>query len=327
MKSRILYITGMAVLLLGIFHLFSVKEENYLPKETGITVIVPIASTGYWSRIADEITGVCENYQIDVKCVGFQEADAQKQAKAIRRAIWSGTKGIITAGIADTQEIREAFDEAEKQDIPIILIDSDLEESQRACYVGTDNYKAGKIAGEEMAKISGQSGKILMIVSDMDNRNQKERAEGFREVIDQYANMEIADVFEGNSNEVYIQDNVARIFEENPQITGIYCAEGYGAECVSRLKKDSPEIFGDIFIVGFDGDMECREYLKNGSLNVDIQQDTWTIGKQSAQTLVSLLTDSSFTASDVYTDVECIYPDSYKRIEAYYSGDTIWHIY
>ena len=329
MRSKIIRVFIVSVLFIEIFQLFSMKEEKYSSRKAGITVIVPIASTGYWSRIADEITGVCEEDNIDVKCVGFQKADVEKQIKAIQCAIWSGTKGIITAGIEDTDEIREIFVEATEKNIPVVLIDSDLPESGRACYVGTDNYKAGKIAGEELIRVSKtkEKGKILVIVSDLDNRNQKERVEGFCSVINQYKDMFVEEIFEGNSNEVYIQDNVSKILKENPDINGIYCAEGYGTDCISRLKKDSPKILKNISIVGFDGDMECEEYLKDGSLDVDIQQDTWTIGRKSAETLINLLENSNFNALDTYTDVECIYPDNYKKIETYYIGETTWHIY
>lgn len=327
MKKRVwLLVGGAVVLAAGFWELFHIKEDHFLERGKRITYISPNADGGYWTRIAQEIVETTKADGIDVKCIGFRELDTEKQVKAMEGAIWSGVDGIITAGIEDTPEIKQVIAQAREAGIPVVLVDSDITDSRRNCYVGADNYEAGKSAGRSMAAACAGEGKILVIVSSMENGNQIQRVKGFQDIISENPGMEVTEILEGNSNEIYIQDKLARILETNPDIRGVFCAEGYAMLSMCRLKTDMPEQYGAIHLVGFEGDIHVQEYLKAGIIDTDIQQDTEMMGKQAAEILKRAMEENADYA-DYYVDIVCLYPEDQEELENYGYGDAIWHVY
>ena len=325
-KRKILACAVVTVLAGGFLEDFQIQEAYYSEREKRITFIAPNGDPGYWTRIAEEIVKAAETDGMDVKCVSFREPEPVKQVEAVESAIWSGVDGIITAGIKDTPDVKRVIAQAEEAGIPVVLVDTDMEGSRRSCYVGADNYAAGKQAGRDMTAACKASGNILVIVSNMDNCNQIQRVKGFQEIMEENAGMEIADILEGNSNEIYIRDEVVRILEKHPEINGIFCAEGYGTLCMGRLKSEAAKKYDTVKLVGFDGDIYVQEFLKNGLIDVNIQQDTEGLGRQAAQMLKQAM-DEQRKYEDCYVEIVCLQPENYEEMSRYGDGEAIWHIY
>jgi ribose transport system substrate-binding protein len=66
----------------------------------------------------------------------------------------------------------------------VICQDSDAPDSNRLCYVGTDNYQAGREAGKLIKEALPDGGEIVIFVGRMDVENARERRQG---VIDELA--------------------------------------------------------------------------------------------------------------------------------------------
>jgi ribose transport system substrate-binding protein len=60
----------------------------------------------------------------------------------------------------------------------VITQDSDAPASKRACYVGTDNYKAGRVAGQLIKEVLPDGGTLRCFVGRLDAQNAKERYQG-----------------------------------------------------------------------------------------------------------------------------------------------------
>ncbi len=324
MKKKVIIICAFFIIFTGLSCLFNgIEEDDVLPKESRVTFIAPFANRGYWGRIAQGVVSAGEACGTDVKCIGFRELNQEKQIACIESAIYSKVDGIITAGMQDTPEMVEVIKEAKEAKIPVILVDSDLKNSERTSYVGTDNYEAGRLAGESMKKACRRKGKVLVIVSDLSNMNQSQRVEGFKDVVLKDSDIEIVEVLEGRSNEIYLQDKVVRILEKNPDIKGVFCAEGYSTSCMTRLKTQAIKQYEKIEIVGFDGDDSGANCLKEGILYALVQQMPELMGVQAMKALKC----AENKAQDYFTDVKCLYQDEYDKLIPYTGGDVKWHIY
>lgn len=236
--------------------------------------------------------------------------------------------GIITAGMENTPEFNQVMEQAREADIPVILIDSDVKDSDRTCYVGTDNYEAGRMAGEDMVQACGQEGKVVVIVSYLDNTNQMQRVEGFQEVLAEYPSMEVVQILEGQSNEIFLQDKLMRALEETPDLKGVFCAEGYATRCMCRFLEDSPEKYGDLQVVAFDATNDLEPVLEKGEIYAAIQQDSWQMGSYAAKFLIRAM-DGEQEMTDFFTDVISIDREQAEQLEKYTNtnGDVPWHIY
>ena len=66
-------------------------------------------------------------------------------------------------------------------------------QSNRVCYIGTDNHAAGLQAGELMKEALPQGGKIMLFVGKRDAQNAHDREMGIRDAL-KGSNITILDV-------------------------------------------------------------------------------------------------------------------------------------
>lgn len=326
MKGKILVGAGIAALFASSLGIFWSREKQVDIPEKRITFVAPFANTGYWGKAAMGSVERGRELGMDVKCIGFTKLDQAKQITYIRSAVQSRVDGIITAGMEETPEMIAAIEEARAAGIPVILIDSDIKESERNCYIGTNNYEAGRLAGEDIAKACGETGKVIAVVSYIDNMNQKQRIEGFRDVLADYPDMELVEILEGQSNEIYLQDKLVGFLEEHEDIRGVFCAEGYAANCMCRQVMESPEKYEGLNIVVFDLNEEKRQAVEEGKIYSCIEQNPGAMGERAADALWQALSGEE-ELSDFYTEVSCIYQDNVNQVKDTANGDVEWHIY
>ncbi|MCI7812771.1 MAG: substrate-binding domain-containing protein [Lachnospiraceae bacterium] len=321
------WLTSLILILSILFLLRTEKVDTEIP-EKRITFISPMASAGYWEIIATGIMDSGKENEISTKFIGFTELNQELQIQYIRSAILSGVDGIITAGLENSEEMFEVIQEAKEADIPLILVDSDLPDSGRICYVGTDNYMAGKMAGKDMVEACGGSGNILCLVSYEEIENQKQRMAGFRDIMKENDNMKIVDVIEGESNELYLGKKVISFLEDHPEVNAVFCAEGYGVEVMSRLLEEFPDRYGQLKIIAFDIDNKrVEDTVQEGMIYSCIQQDPREMGYQAGNILSDYIWNEEREFQDQYTQAISIKQDNINEKMDYSSGEIKWHVY
>ena len=65
----------------------------------------------------------------------------------------------------------------------VVTQDSDAPKTKRIFYIGTDNYSAGRQAGELVAKVCPDGGKVAIFVGKMEVLNAQERSQGVIDVL------------------------------------------------------------------------------------------------------------------------------------------------
>ena len=300
------------------------EEEN---NSVRLTFISPFANTGYWGTAATGILDTAEKYGMNVKCIGFAESDPQKQIRYIKSAIYSHADGIITAGIENSDEFKEVLDMASEAGIPVILIDCDIEGSDRLCYIGTDNFEAGRLAGQDIVEATEGKGSVAIIRNEKSSINQQERINGMESVIEQYPDMEIVTVLQGNQNYMIAKEQIVNMMKEYPDIDAIFCPEGYSSICISQFLQEEKEEYRDLKVVAFDMSDESLETLKQGKIYSIIQQDPYTMGQKAVEYLHQYLSGESGIQSETYTNVQNVKQESIEQLYEYRSKDVIWHTY
>jgi len=324
-----------AIVIAGIFLIFflillypdpgmTLEEES---NEIRVTFVSPFVNTGYWGIAATGILDTAEKYGMNVKCIGFAESDPQKQIRYIKSAIYSHADGIITAGIENSDEFKEVLNMASEAGIPVILIDCDIEGSDRLCYIGTDNFEAGKIAGQDIAEATEGKGSVAIIRNEKSSINQQERINGMQSVMEQYPDLEVVTVLEGNQNYMIAKEQIVTMLKEYPDINAVFCPEGYSASCMSQFLMEEKEEYEDLKVVAFDISDNTLELLKKEKIYSLIQQDPYTMGKKAIESLHQYLSGESGIQSETYTNVQDVRPENLDQLYEYRSKDVIWHTY
>lgn len=302
----------------------SVEEEK---NSTRLTFVAPFANAGYWGTAASGVLDAGKECGINVKCIGFAESDAKKQIRYIKSAIYSHADAIITAGIENSDEFNEVMKMASEAGIPVILIDCDIEGSERLCYIGTDNFEAGCLAGNDIAEVTEGKGAVAIIANQQSSINQQERIDGFNSVIEQYPNLNVVTVLKGDLNYMMMKEQIVNMLEEYPQVDAIFCAEGYSSSSVNQLLLNGDITYKNLKVVTFDVESYSFENLKEGRIYATIQQDPYTMGKMAVEYLDQYLEGQTEMDSVVYTDIQSIKKENLDQVYNYKSGDVTWHTY
>ena len=103
--------------------------------------------------------------------------DVNKQIEAIHTAIAKKVDGMIVVPISDG--VAPAINKAIEAGIPVVTADNDAPASNRYTYVGTGNFNAGYLGGEQLAELLGKRGEVaLMYIPGCDNLIK--RVEGYK---------------------------------------------------------------------------------------------------------------------------------------------------
>ena len=100
----------------------------------------------------------------------FSYSDAGQQAQFIDKAIEEKADGIILSPI-NSNRVREAINRAAAAGIPLVTANSDIDGTQRLCYVGQDGRRASRVAARTMGNLLGGSGRIAIISSAIASEN------------------------------------------------------------------------------------------------------------------------------------------------------------
>jgi ribose transport system substrate-binding protein len=105
----------------------------------------------------------------------------EEQKRMIEEQITLGTKGLAISPI-DPANQGEMINAACAK-MKVITQDSDAPDTNRLFYLGTDNYSAGRQAGELTDKACPNGGKVMILVGKMEVLNAQERSQGVIDVL------------------------------------------------------------------------------------------------------------------------------------------------
>ncbi|HEV8483210.1 MAG TPA: substrate-binding domain-containing protein, partial [Blastocatellia bacterium] len=170
--------------------------------------------------------------------VEFRIADntAAEQRRIIDDLLAKGVNGIAISPV-DPGNQTPMINEIAKQ-VVVVTQDSDAPESNRACYIGTDNTAAGRQAGELIKEVLPQGGKIMMFVGNRDARNAQERFQGIKETL-QGSKVEIIDVRTDETDHVRAKANVADTLVKYPDVAGLVGLWSYNGPAILNAVKDA----------------------------------------------------------------------------------------
>ena len=89
-----------------------------------------------------------------------------------------GVDGIVLAPL-DEKALVRPVEEAKRLGIPTVVIDSALASDQIVSFVATDNRKGGELAADEMGRLLGGKGSVILLRFQDGSASTTAREEGF----------------------------------------------------------------------------------------------------------------------------------------------------
>ncbi len=195
-----------------------------------------------------------------------------KQVADIESMINQGAQALVIAPLNSTG-LQPAFAQAAAKHIPIITVDRQTAGTVCTDYLsfmGSDFYKQGEIAAQQLAKATGGHAVIAELQGGYGNSVETARTDGFAKVIKQHPGMKIIAAQTADWSTTEAQSVMSELLLAHPDINAVYTQSdtmAFGALTAIRDagKKAGPQIK----IVTIDGTKQGVQDIKDGMVYAD----------------------------------------------------------
>jgi ribose transport system substrate-binding protein len=222
---------------------------------------------------------------VDVEFRIDSDGTAAEQKRIVDDLLAKGVDGIAISPVDPANQTQMINDAAKR--IVVITQDSDAPQSDRACYIGTDNRAAGRQAGDLIKSALPNGGKIMVFVGKADAQNARERLEGIKEVI-AGSNINIIDVRTDDTDQVRAKSNAADTLVRYPDVAAMVGLWAYNGPAILSAVKDAGKV-GQVKIIAFDEQDETLAGVKDGSIVGTVVQQPYQFGYQSVKTMAQII--------------------------------------
>lgn len=191
----------------------------------------------------------------------------------------------IVLNAVDSEAVVPIVNKAAQQGIPVITIDRAISPKARvACYVGTDNTLAGRMAATYIAEKLGGKGNVVILNGPPQTMVARHRNAGFVEGLKEYPNIKILTQKWGSSDRAVNMTNMEDILTRFPRVDAVLAFSDFNAlgasDAIIARGKQKEIIIGSI-----DGLKETAQLMKAGKtpIVVTVAQDPAMMARYAAQ--------------------------------------------
>lgn len=209
--------------------------------------------------------------------VNFQTPDqgtAAQQTQIVNDLLAKGVQGIAISPV-DPANQTDLLNTAAKTAL-VFTQDSDAPKSNRACYVGTDNVAAGRLAGQELAKALPNGGNVMVFVGKIDAQNAADRYKGLQDGI-KGSKIKILDVRTDQADHTVAKSNVSDTLTKYPDLAGCVGLWSYNGPAILNAVKEANKV-GKVKIVCFDEEADTLSGVKSGAISATVVQQPYKFG-------------------------------------------------
>lgn len=240
----------------------------------------------YWQEVEVGIKSAADKYKVEVEFYLPPREEVKLQIETIEKGINRGVQGIAFA-TSYPMEIKGAIDKAISRGIPAITINTDAPTTSRYLYVGTNNYLAGKIAGDSMSNLIGRRGKVAIVTGSLSAQDSQDRIQGFKDALSKHPEVEIVTTVcdeEDFFKALNLSSEILKTHSDLKGFFGVFASDGPAiANAVIGAHK-----MGEVKIVCFDLLPDTVKFINQEVIHCAIGQRPYMIGYRSVEILYQM---------------------------------------
>jgi len=272
--------------------------------------VIPMGSShSYWARCREGALKAGKELDVEIIWQGPQkEDDANMQINVFNSMIQNGIDGIVLAPI-DGKVMLPSLEMAQKRQVPVICIDSEMEESFVQGFVGTENFKAGVLCGTKMVELLKEKGKVAVFQLKKKVRSTTERENGFLAALKSYPNIEIIEthIFAGPTAEM-AKSEAIQLLKNHADVSGIFTInENTTVGMMQALRQLKWE--GKKHFIGFDSNPKVVDALRTGEIEAIAVQNPFQMGYMGVKNAYAAIKSEGYSKK-IDTKISLINKDS-----------------
>lgn len=267
------------------------QETSVETKEGGYKIGVSLSTLNnpFFVSIREGIEEKAKEEGAEV-VISDAQNDSSVQSNQIEDLITQKVDLIIINPV-DSTAISSSVQKANEANIPVICVDRGSEDGEVLSLVSSNNVEGGKMAGEFILEKVGENAEVIQLEGIPGASSTRERGQGFAEategkinlVASQPANFDRAEGLTVMENLLQAHPDVKAVFSQNDEMA-------LGA--IEAIKASGK----DIVVVGFDGNDDAVEAVKNGELAATVAQQPKEMGKLAMENAINHLKGETIEA-------------------------------
>ncbi|MBS5145274.1 MAG: LacI family DNA-binding transcriptional regulator [Butyricicoccus pullicaecorum] len=284
------------------------KALNYQKKKLTVAVVLPqVDALGEIKKGIELLRPDCTSFNIDIVYHQIPYSNAKAQADCLYELQKNGVSGVIVSPLED-EAVQDAINNLAEHHIPVVMLNSDIEDGQRICFVGRNELQAGRVAGRLMGLLLGQSGSIGVLTSTLHAVKQREK--GFTEYLSQhFPEISISYVGDTLEDPYRAYHLTCEVMEQACAPDGLFIACGCVAD-ICKAVRDCGKV-GQVMIVCFERYPIIVKLVQSGEVACTISGDLTGQGQSAMRILFEyLIYDKMPQADEVYLQNEILLPEN-----------------
>jgi ribose transport system substrate-binding protein len=246
----------------------------------------------------------------------LKEDDRAEQIKVVEQFVSEGVDGICLAPL-DTDALARPVGSAMGRNIPVVIFDSSLKGEPGkdfVSYVATNNTRGGEMAGEQLGKLLGGKGKVVLLRYNVGSGSTTEREEGFLKTLKANAGIQmLVENRYGGATVASAKAEAMKLVDQLRNADGVFAPNESSTLGLLGALRDN-NLAGKVKFVGFDATPPLVEALQKGEIHALVAQDPSRMGYLAVQTCVKKLNGETVEPV-VDTGVRLITQESLKEPE------------
>jgi ribose transport system substrate-binding protein len=270
------------------------KESGQGSSGTLKIAVIPKGTTHeFWKSVHAGAVKASKESNVEIIWKGpLKEDDLKQQIDVVQSFTAQGVSGIVLAPLSD-KALGGAVKDSVAAKIPVVIFDSDLQGQDHVSFVATDNFAAGKMAGEQMAKLLKDTGTVVVLRYQVGSASTTNRENGFLEAIKAHPGITVVsdNQFGGATTESARKTSESLLAAQKAGdggVSGIF-APNESTTFGMLLALKGMNLGGKVRFIGFDSSEKLVAGLKEGEIDGLVLQDPFNIGYLAVKTMASHL--------------------------------------
>lgn len=252
------------------------RETGQPDKSTGkkwtLGITLYSLQNEYTVRFANAAADYAEEKGIELQ-IYDGNYDAELQNNQVKQMIKDGADGLIL-NPQDAVKCSDCVDAAVEADVPIIAVNTRVENDGITSYVGSDDIKAGEMIMQKAAEILDGKGNVVILEGPLGQSAQLDRLQGIKNILKKYENIQIIGDKTANWSKLEaktVMDGWLNTFDRIDAVVAENDDMALGA--VQSIKEAAKVPGKDIQVISIDGSEAAMEAVREGSILMSVYQN------------------------------------------------------
>ena len=246
-----------------------------------------------------------------------QNADEVKMVQDINTLVGQKVSGIVITPV-NPGAIGPAVEKARKAGIPVVCADIGKTGPVNALLI-SNNYKGGEMAMQFIDKTLKAKGiknkKVGVGPVQPQWTYARQRGEGFKDMAKKLGYTVASELVPATADAQGGFDAMQQMMSAVPDVAAVFYCSGREAVGAANAIKAAGK---DIIVVGYNGDPEEIQAMRDGIMAADIAQQPYNIGYESVKLLKDIFAGKKYEDAVVPVDVAFLTPDTIDKFQADY---------